>query len=322
MKSLKTRRNNKIKWSVFALTLLVMVVLPVFAFSSRKSDLYVDDDASGYQNGSKKHPYETINQAISKADKNTEIHVANGVYKESVTLKKKIKLQGEDKEKTIIKSKKDKWSVVTFDDEAEINNFTLKEGKRGIYIQSRAKAKITNCIIRDNDEDGIIFEGGDMKKSTEIVISNNDIKRNDASGIYGSGKRRVTITDNDIYKNNFNGINLSAGTVGWIGNNKIDENKLNGIKMVIDGASIFTKGNEVRQSGNNGFEISSFGGGGQINIEKTKIVLNGDYAIAKLAKSVAAQNNSYWNKNLTFQGLSNDIWGNSSGNISGIISVR
>ena len=308
----KNGGSKKLKAALFLAIFTAIAVTPVFALSDHKDDLYVNADAHGYEDGSVNHPYDTISQAIYEADSSTDIHVAGGHYKDNITLKKNIKLLGEDNGNTVIEAKKDKWAVVT--------NFTIKDGRRGIWIESHAQVTITHCIIKNNNQDGIVFEGNDTSRSNGITISNNKIEKNGMSGIYGMGGRRIVITDNNIYDNDRDGINLARGTKGWIGNNEVDNNNAMGVRLVLDGSNIYTKGNEVQKNTLDGFGIVAFGGAGIVNIEKTNISGNGQYAIARIAGSPVAFSNAYWKAGLTFSGLPNYISGNRRGAISGIIN--
>ena len=61
--------------SVFAVAL---VALPFLGFTKSGDKIYVNEDASGTQDGSSKHPYKTIWQGLDKADKGDKVIVAKG----------------------------------------------------------------------------------------------------------------------------------------------------------------------------------------------------------------------------------------------------
>lgn len=312
---LKDKKSLKI--AVFVFLALAIMTLPIFAFSSRKSDLYVNAKVTGEQNGSKNHPYKTINQALDKADGKVEIHIAKGEYKENITLKKGVKLLGENKDNTIIKAKKDKWATVFIKNDAEINNLTIKDGKKGIWVKKDAEATITNCFIKDNDGVGIYIEANNINKSNQVVISNTKVKGNDHSGIQAVGARRITITNSEIYGNKKDGIDLARGTSAWIGGTSIKDNKGSGMKLVLDQSSIWTKSNDVRRNSREGIEIASYGTDGKIDISKTKIVDNGRFGIARLQRAGYTS----WAKNLTY-GIAPEFWGNISGSISSVLYIK
>lgn len=309
-------KSSKISLAVVAVLLLVVLTFPLNVSSSRTHHLYVDEDSSGKQDGSKDHPYKSIEHAIREASGKTEIHVANGEYKEHFTLKKDIKLFGEDRSKTIINGNDNK-PVVTMRDNSEINGVTIKDGSDGIHVEENASAKIINCVIKGNHDDGVDIDEGSTDSSEEVIITTSSIRDNGRAGIY-SEKRKLTIMDNNISFNGSDGINIETRSKLWMSGNEIKGNRGSGVKLAIDGSSFWTKGNEVRNNKREGFEIVSFGGSGRVNIEKSKIVENSRYGIAKVQRV----GNSNWNQNLTFQGIGNDLWGNPLGSISGVVFAR
>lgn len=320
MLSQKIGTRNKNKLAILGVLALVMIVLPAFAAGGRRGDLYVSAKAGSTQNGSKTHPYKTIAQAIDKANGRTDIHVSKGEYKENVVLKNGVRLFGEDKDNTVIKAKKDKWSVVSIEENSEINGFTIKDGKRGIWVDKYAKTSIIDCIIKDNEKDGVAIEGGkDTKKENAVYISKTEIKKNGQAGIYSTGERRVIIVDSEILENKSDGVDLSRGTSAWIAENKIKDNKGSGLKLTIDGSNIWTKNNSIRENSREGVEISFFGGAGRIDMAKSKIVDNNLYGIAKLQRANFSE--SLWEKYLTF-GSKVEFWGNRAGNISKVIFIK
>ncbi len=311
--------SNKNKLIVGGLALIFLVSLPILAFSSHNDDLYVNAKASSQQDGSSSHPYKTIKQAIKKGDHKTEIHVAKGVYEENITLKKGMELLGEDKDNTVIKAKKSSQSTVTMEDDSKIDGFTIKRGKRGILIKKSAKVSIINCIIKYNKRDGIFIQGGNTKKSHQVVVSELEIRDNGQAGIYSTGARRVVIMDSEIRHNKSDGIDLAGGTSAWIAKNKVTNNGGSGLKLVIDSSDIWTKSNSIRRNKREGIEVSFSGEAGRINIAKTKIANNNLHGIAKIQK--ASLNSSLWNKYLTMDSKS-QFWGNRAGNITQICFVK
>ena len=308
--------SNKKRLVIGGLALIFLMSLPMLTFSRHHRDIYVDAKAGNNQDGSSSHPYETIKQALKKANHKDEIHVAKGTYKENITLKKGIKLWGEDSDDTIIKAKKTGQSTVTMEGDSKIDGFTIEKGKRGILVKKSAEVSIIDCNIKYNRKDGIFIQGGDTKKSHQVVISDSKIRNNGQAGIYSEGLRRVVITDNEIRDNKSDGVDLAEGTSAWIYKNKVNDNKGSGLKLVIDNADIWTKSNSIRRNKREGMEISFDGQAGKIDVAKTKIVDNTLYGIVKLEKYLLT--NSLENKYLTIDSKT-QFWGNNSGNI---VSLR
>ena len=310
--------NKKSQMYVFSVILVAFVATPFLAFSSRHGDLYVNAKASGMEDGSKDHPYEKIGSAIDKANSNDEIHVAKGEYKENITLKKGMKLFGEDKDNTIIKAKKDKWSTVYMEDNSEIDGFTIEDGDRGIWIGKHAKASVIDCIVKNNDGDGIGVEGGDVAKANQVYIGKTTVRKNGRAGIYVAGSRKISIMDSEILENDSDGIDLARGTSAYLENNLIKNNDGSGLVATIDNSNIWTKSNSFRENKRAGLEVSSFGGTGRINVAKGKFVGNDRYAVTRLQKAGSAISASSWSTNLTFD-KNAYFSGNGFGNISNIL---
>ncbi len=311
-----TSFKSKLKFVIFALALSV-VIFPLFTFSSHSNDLYVDDSASGSQDGSKKHPYKTIEDAMDKATSGTEIHVSRGEYEENVEIKKGVSLSGANKENTVIKADHENEDAVIMKNKSKIYGFTVKDGRNGIRVEDDAKVTITSCIIKDNRRDGVSLEKADVRDSREATISNSEIRDNGKAGIF-SERRKLNITENEIKNNGSDGIDILAGSNAWINNNTVRENRGSGMKLAVDGSSVWTKRNLIRENRREGMEISFSGGNGRVNVDRSKIVENGHYAVARIQKGNFANSFNLWNEKLTFNS-GNSIWGNKFGQISSII---
>lgn len=300
------------------MTAVILIALPMLVSSSRTHKIYVDNDASGTQDGSKDHPYKTISKAISKAHGKTEIHVDSGIYTENITLKSDTELYGEDKNSTIIEADEESESVVTMKDDTVINKVTIKGGTNGIKVKERASAKIIKCVIMDNDRDGIKIESDGTSDSRKVDISKNTIKDNGWSGIY-SGRRNLSIMDNDIYKNSKDGVDIAKGSKAWISGNTIKDNRGSGMKLAIDGSDIWTKRNDLRNNRREGLEVSFSGVAGKINLAKSKFRNNGRYGIARVQDFPLDWNSeNLWKRYLTFDNA-NEFYKNGEASISVII---
>lgn len=316
--SQKLGEIDKQKAGLIALVAVVLIVLPMFAFSSHTHKLYVNDDASGTQDGSSSHPYKTIMQAVNAANGSAEIHVSNGTYKENITLRMHMKIYGENKDKTIIEAADSDDAVVTMKNDTVINKVTVKGGKIGIKVKEKSKARIIKCVIKDNDRDGIKIESDGTSDSRKVSISENVIKNNHWSGIY-AGKRSLSIMDNDIYSNDKDGIDIAKGSKAWIADNEIEDNSGSGMKLAIDGSNIWTKSNYVNNNRREGLEASFNGMAGKINVAKSKFYNNGRYGIARVQDFPLDWNSeNLWKRYLTFD-VNNKFSKNGEANISVII---
>jgi len=273
---------------LMGLTLIILVVLPVIAFG-KSGVIYVDDDAKGKQDGSSSNPYKTISKALDKAKKGDEVRVYNGTYDENITIPsgvEVISVRG-NREKVIIKSDNNDKPTVTMKDGTRLTRVTVKGGRHGVRVVEDAKATIYNVIIKDSKRDGIHADKARNEKSKQLVIDKVQIHDNELAGIY-SEKRRISITSTDIWSNKLDGIDVEAGANIWMEGSKSNANGGSGLKLEIDGSSVWTKNNSFRYNGRDGIEVSGSGAGGTVSIKDAKLIQNGGYGIARLARSAQA----------------------------------
>jgi hypothetical protein len=303
--------------NIFLALLALVFLVPVLAIGGHRHQIHVDDSNNGAQDGSSEHPYKTIKKAMEKADSKTDIVVANGEYEENVKIKEGVKLFGSDRDKTVIKADNDNEPAVKMRHKTQIGNFTIKGGEDGVKVENDAQATISQCDIKDNDEDGVDVGEAQVRDSRKVVIMESEIRGNGKAGIY-SRKRQISITDNKIVSNGSNGVDIEKGSGVWIKGNDIKKNGGSGMKIRLDDSKIFAKSNAFRDNERNGVEISFAGKYGTANFNKTEITGNDHYGVAKIQKGVFANNVSLWNRYLTI--TSRVGFGqNGSGNVSGII---
>lgn len=302
-----------------------LILLPIFAFSDSEMDIYVDSDASGKKDGSKKNPYSTISEAVKNApQRNVKIHIADGKYKDNVELKEDMKLYGESQDGVVIEASDDDSSAIIMDHETEVSKVTVKGGKYGIYVEEDSKASIINCTVKNNDKDGIHISHASIKENRKVTISESKIYDNDKAGIY-SEKRRIVIENTSIYDNDGDGIDLDAGSKAWIYDNYIHDNDKSGMKLVVDGSSIWTRSNDMEDNGREGIEVNFYGGSGRINIDRTTIENNNRHGIARVQRGIDSVNIAAWESYLTFDlsaKIPNKIIGNNLGNISEVVLIK
>jgi len=122
-----------------------------------EADVYVDDDAP--QDWYDEIHVKTIQEGVDNATVGDSIFVYNGIYYENVIIRKKIYLNGENNQETIIHCISNWDDVVRiFSDEVEISNFTIENSSladlagpiyAGIQIYAN-KTIIKNNILKDN----------------------------------------------------------------------------------------------------------------------------------------------------------------------------
>lgn len=312
---------SQIKRLALVLSLVILISLPAFSLSSKRHDLYVDDSNNGSEDGSKSHPYNTINEAMDKAKKNkTDIHVANGNYKENVEIKDGVRIFGQDKGKVVIEAKSNKKPVIFMSDETVLDKVTVRKGQFGIKVQNDANVSIVKCVVENSYNEGIYINEGKVRESRRVSISESIIRDNNGAGIY-SGKRDVSIVNSQITNNDGDGIVLESGTVAWVSGNLISKNDKSGMRLTIDQSNIWTKKNKITHNGREGIEVGFKGGAGRIDINQSEIFQNNKFGVSRVQRVVATSNPGLWSKYLTFSGT-NNIGENKDGNISGIFIIQ
>lgn len=273
-------KNKSIILAVLA-TLIVLSIVTAPRLMA-KGTVFVDDDASGTMDGSEEHPFDKIQDAIDKAsEKDRNVFIYNGNYKENLDLWSDIELVGEERGKVVIKAKNDDEPVILMYDETEIHNLVLREGRNGARVKRGAKATIANCDIIDNDKDGIKARESKTNNRQKLEVYDSYIAENGENGIY-TERKKVYLGDNLIENNDKDGIELAAGSEGTIKNSRIKKNNGDGIKLFVSDSEIKVDGVTIRENERDGIEVRSNGGEGFVNIEDCKFNENDRWAIARI----------------------------------------
>lgn len=267
--------------SVLAIGLFGLLLGPVGVLGGSKN-LYVDKDNHGREDGSKDHPYRTIDRALHRAKSGTRVFVAGGRYKENIILPKDVKLVGGKNKDDVIIEGSDAKPTVTMRNDSEIQKVTIKGGRHGIRVEENAEAKIIRVTIKDSRRDGIHIDRGTLNKKDEVYIEKTEIKNSRLAGIF-SEKRSVVILDTDILRNG-DGLDLTAGVKAWIKDTRLNDNRGSGLKLVLDDASFWSRDLSVRRNGREGAEINAYGAHGTIGFREAAFIDNGRYGIAKVIR--------------------------------------
>lgn len=304
------------KWELIgSLLLLAIFIVPAFSMAGNDK-IYVDDDATGTEDGSSDHPYSTIKKALKQADENDEVHIRAGSYKENIEIPKGVAVYGSDKDEVTIKAKDENDPAVKMNHKTKLNKVTVKNGDYGVQVGKNDKISIIECVIKDSKKDGIYIKEGDIDDSRKVSITDSVIENNGRAGIY-SEKRRLIIVDNEIINNDKDGIDISAGARTWINGNSIKNNNGSGLKLVLDGSENWIKRNTFRDNDREGIEVNALGNAGRIDIKDSRLYKNGRYGIVKVQRGNFAAN--VWD-GLTIQS-DNSFWENKFGDSSAIIKL-
>lgn len=279
--SLSSAKKNLVGGSLLVIGLFSLMLGPSLVFGDSK-EIFVDKDNKGSEDGSRNHPYHSIDKALKKAKKGDNVFVGKGRYKTNVTIPKGVALiGGKHMDDVIIEGDNDK-PTVTMKEDSEIKQLTIKGGRHGIRVEDEARAKVIEVIIKDSVRDGIHIDRGTTAKKDEVFIEKTEIRDNRLAGVF-SEKRSVVILDSDIVRNG-DGLDFTAGVKAWVKDTRINDNRGSGLKLTMDGAAFWSRDLSIRRNGREGVEINAYGGAGNIGFKKSKIFNNNRYGIAKVVR--------------------------------------
>lgn len=210
------------------------------------SYFFVDDSNSGYEDGSRKYPYSTIQEAIDEAGSNYVIRVFQGTYHENVEVNENLTLIGNGTNTVIDAPEGNAVNITasrvrisgfmiytpTGDDDIEIqaevvllDNLTLTNcGGSSLHILRADDILVEWCTIRMaggagvtvSDSTDVVFDncsiydnignGVELYVSDDVEFSLCHIYDNGNHGVYVSGTSDTQIWDSDIYDNTDHGV--------------------------------------------------------------------------------------------------------------------
>jgi len=185
----------------FVFIVAIVIVCSVLFTYNRASDLpsivYVDDDFDESTEGWNSTCFNIVQNAVNKVAEDGIVFIYEGNYSENFTVNKKLKIYGENREKTFINGK-----IIIYG-EVEIKNISL----RGIEIFSSSN-RINDCNIIDGE--GIYISNSTNNTIYRCIISNNTF------GIYLNFSFFNNISRNNLINNSQNAFDN--------GNNSWDKN--------------------------------------------------------------------------------------------------
>ncbi len=298
------------------ITLIIIFSWVTLGVGAGSDFIYVDDDASGTEDGSSDHPFEKIQDAIDEAsDENKDVYIREGDYKENIKIWEGVELYGSHRDEVEIKADDDDDPVIKMYDNTEIRNLTIKDGQYGVLVNDGSRAYIADCRIIDNDDDGIYAESADTRNDEKIEIYNSIIAYNGWDGIYLE-ERKFSIKNNEIYSNDRDGVEFEKSSEGVFEGNRVKSNNGVGLRVTIDKSEIYIKNNTIRKNDRSGLEIGAEGQEGLISLNrKNKFYENDRYGIVRVERGVFSDDQ--WNRNLIIdEGIK--FWDNDWGNVSKI----
>lgn len=284
---------------------VAFVFIPFLATGDSYKELYVDQDASGTQDGSKDHPFETISQALDLVEDNdgTKIYVAEGEYKENINIPEDAQIIGSGSSETIIEADDDDDAVVYMEHGTKLSDVTIKNGKQGIVVKKKARAEILNVMVRDNDKEGILVLSADSRDERyELTLSKSEVRNNEWSGLYIEGERKAVIVDSSFSDNDGNGIAVSDSVELWLEDSSMKKNGKSGIVTTLDHSNISIIDCDIKENHREGLELNAYGSKGYAKIDNVNFLDNDRYGIARVQRKsgiervwedVTIKNNNY-----------------------------
>lgn len=219
----------------------------------------------------------SIQERINSADNGSAVTIPAGIYRESITINKTLKILGENKSTTVIQANATDVVKITANN-VYFSGFTVRDGGNG------TKLTASNCTITGNmffnNSFGIVLSGAVNNTISENVLIN-DSRASIGSGIFlldrstknvvigntiiSSGEAVYVLnSDNNTITRNFMLNNSKTGTCLMKGATSADYNKIHSNVMVgnhfgidIYGVNHNTIFNNTLKNNGEGFEIEN-----------------------------------------------------------------
>ncbi|KAA0007572.1 MAG: PKD domain-containing protein [Thermoplasmata archaeon] len=241
------------------LLFLLSVVLIFVVVAVEARDIYVDGSypySTG--DGSVDHPYQTIQHAIDVAEDGDTIYVFSGTYNESLTIDKKLTLQGLDKGNTTIwRNAKHRYTIEISADFVTLEDFNIKAGSgcrvAAVYVTSDVVTIQGNTINVTGDTWGVYLDSSDgdtigsntvvggkgvyVYSSVNDAFTNNEISNATDAALKFQTSDNAIIYGNLLLNNRF-GIYAQSCSSFNITNNTIQDNHLDGVDLYLGSNNI------------------------------------------------------------------------------------
>jgi parallel beta-helix repeat protein len=192
---------------IFVLLLLLFSSFNLF-FSNiytkaEGNEIYVDVNYHGIRDGSAEKPWNSIQEAIDKAEEGDTIYVWGGLYDETLFINKTLKIWGSiEGEETIIDSSKDqRYTIEITADNLELIDFTISDSNS----------------VKTSPIGSLLYLAGD-----NIIIQGNKINNSASFGIYISPEASGCVISGNIIKNLSSGIKIESSDTNDIIRNTIE----------------------------------------------------------------------------------------------------
>ena len=225
----------------------------------------------------------TIQAAITAANANDVLELAEATYNERVTVTKSLTIQGVNKANCIVSGTGLSGTGSGFYINNGVTGVTIKDltiqnfvgngpnGNAGVYaVGGNNNLTVKNTIIKDNVGGSGIYANGPI--NTVLFDGNSISGHTNVSGaargivIWNGLKENITITNNEVFNNNCCGIELQEGSATNvnISTNNVHDNGDSGMGLIgLTGPGANTISNNiVANNGRFGIEIKNPNGSG------------------------------------------------------------
>jgi len=216
---------------------------------------YVDiENTSGIEDGTQTYPFNTIIEGIDAVTPGKSVIVAEGTYNEQFIINKSMTIKKVDESSanstTITGSDKSGNLITVIADDVTISGFTIdgnSDTDVGIYSGSSSSIKISENIIQNHRDSGILYHRASYDYPSGIYAYNNEICYNSQNGIKITGAGSGIIELNTIRNSNY-GIKASNDTSLEVKMNDIHNNSDSGI-FCRNNSSLLIWSNNITSNG-------------------------------------------------------------------------
>jgi hypothetical protein len=256
----------------------------VFGTASAQTITYTVDCAKG----------QTITAAIARADSRSPLVViVRGTCNEHVSISRDdVTLRGQPGTgATVNGPKSDTDTILILKDTVNIEDLTVTGGYNGIRLQGPSYAGVTNLLVRNTANNGIIVRAGDIAIVNSTVeyaggsglvlgrgasarIVNSHFRYSHFNGIYAQNNSTIVVNGGTVSDNEGQGISVDYGSDATISNVEIFNNAI-GISVSTSHASV-GGGNNIHHNRAHGVIASA---GAVLGVNGTKVKYNGEIGV-------------------------------------------
>ena len=217
--------------------------------------LWVDGASQqALEDGSEAFPFKSVGKALEVAGPGALVRVKAGEYGENVVLGDGVNLVGQGL--PVLRAADTAKPVVIMRGKTLLKSFRITGGADGIIVDVNTDARVLDCEIVDNADDGIGFERAQKPDETPATIHiRNCLITGNSDGIDLEGTRGV-VRNCRLIKNRDDGLDYDGDTDCNAQENEIRDNRDDGIEIRLERttrASI--RQNLISGNGEDGIEI-------------------------------------------------------------------